>query len=313
MCRAYLSDFKDESNESFFVGRANIGASSLNLPMIWMKAKEEQRDFYEVLEQYLGLIRKFLNKRYDYLSKVKASTNPLCFMQGGLVGGNLQPNETIGELLKGFTSSFGITALNELNNLMEGKHIHETDTPAVDKVVDFIVSYVDNAKEEDGKLFALYGTPAEGLCGTQVKQFRNKYGVVENVSDKDYFSNSFHCHVTAEISPFKKQDLEKTNYHKINGGHINYARVDTEKPNVVKGIVLRAMSLGFYSGVNAECTFCDDCGWSSNKTVDLCESCGSLNLMEIDRVSGYLGYSKQKGTTRFNDAKLSELRDRVSM
>ena len=312
-CRAYLSDYKDGNGESFFTGRANIGAVSLNLPMIWMKARKEGLDFYNTLEYYLDLIRSFLNKRYESLSKVKASTNPLCFMQGGLKGGFLSANETIGELLKGFTASFGITALNELNILMEGKHLHEVETPASDKVVDFIHSYVKKAKTADGKLFALYGTPAENLCGVQVKQFREIYGIVENVSDKDYFSNSFHCHVTAEISPFTKQDLELKNYHNVEGGHIGYARVDTDKPNVVKGIVLRAMTLGYYYGVNANLSFCDDCGWSANKVVDFCSGCGSINLMEIDRVSGYLGYGKQKGSTRFNDAKLAEVRDRVSM
>lgn len=312
-CRAYLSDYKDENGESYFVGRGNIGACSLNLPMVYMKAKTEGVDFYETLEYYLQMIRNFHLKRYDFLSKIKASTNPLCFTQGGMKGGNLKPEDTIESILKSFTSSFGITSLNELNILMEGESLHNKNYPAINEVLDFINKRVSAFKEEDGKLYALYGTPAESLAGTQLEQFKAKYGVIEGVSDRGYFSNSHHCHVSAEISPFEKQDREFRNYHTINGGHINYSRVDTNNLPVMKGIMLRAMSLGYYSGFNANHTFCDECSWSGKESVDSCPSCGSGRIMEINRVSGYLGYSKQKGSTRFNDSKLEELKDRVSM
>lgn len=315
MCRAFLSEFSDENGEIFFTGRANIGAASLNLPMIYMKALEENLDFYETLDYYLNLIREFLKKRYVAVANNKASTNPLCFTQGGLAGGNLKPDEKIGDIVKSFTASFGITALNELNYLHEQKQLHESDKRFVNEVIDFISERVETFKKEDGHLYALYGVPAESLAGTQREQFVAKYGIIKGVSDKAYFSNSFHCHVTAEISPFEKQDQEYELFHKINGGHIQYTRVDTTKPNVVKGIVLRGMSMGFYSGINANKCFCEDCGWSPEKDieVDKCENCGSLNILEINRVSGYLGYSKQKQNTRFNDAKMAELKDRISM
>lgn len=312
-CRAYLSDFKDENGESFFVGRSNIGASSLNLAMIYMKAKEENKDFYKVLDYYLEMIRGFLLRRYEAVSNSRASTNPLAFTQGGMRGGNLKPTDKIGEITRSYTASFGITALNELNILLEGKPLHESDKVKVNEVVDHIINKINIYKQEDNRLYAGYGVPAESLAGTQVQQFRAKYGIVEGVSDKEYFSNSFHCHVSAEISPFTKQDHEYELYHKINGGHIQYTRLDVSKPNVVKGVVLRGMSMGFYSGVNANKAFCDDCGWSGNESVDECPACHSESIMEINRVCGYLGYSKQKGATRFNDSKIAELKDRVSM
>lgn len=315
MCRAYLSDFYDENGEMFFVGRANIGAVALNLPMIYMKAKEESLDFFDVLSYYLEMMRNFLKRRYDVVANNKASTNPLCFTQGGMKGGNLNPEDLIGDIVKGFTASFGITALNELNVLHENKPLHKSDKTFVNEVVDFIDNTVKQYKKEDGYLYALYAVPAESLAGTQREQFVKKYGVVDGVSDKAYFSNGFHCHVSAEISPFEKQDQEFELFHKINGGHIQYTRVDTTKPNIVKGIVLRGMSMGFYSGINANKSFCEDCGWSPEKDVDVecCENCGSKNILEINRVSGYLGFSKQKQHTRFNDAKLAELKDRYSM
>lgn len=314
-CRAYLSDFYDENGEMFFAGRANTGAVSLNLPMIYMKAKEEGVDFYKTLDYYLEMIRNFHKRRYIAVSENKASTNPLCFTQGGLYGGTLKPDDKIGSIVKGFTASFGITALNELNVLYENQMLHKSNKNFINTVVDYIDNRVNDFKKEDGWLYALYATPAESLCGTQREQFVKKYGIIENVSDKLYFSNGFHCHVSAEISPFEKQDQEFELFHKINGGHIQYTRVDTTKPNVVKGIVLRGMSMGFYSGINANKSFCEDCGWSPEKDMDVvcCENCGSHNILEINRLCGYLGYSKQKQSTRFNDAKIEELKDRKSM
>lgn len=313
-CRAYLSDWKDAEGTSHFIGRANIGAVSLNLPMIWMKAKKGNTNFFNCLSAYLEMVRKFLIKRYRAVANNQASHNPLAFTQGGLFGGYLQPEEKVGDMVKMFTASFGITALNELNVLVEGKPLHESDQKFINEVVSYIRREVDRFKEEDGYLYALYGVPAESLCGTQVQQFRAKYGVIDGVSDKEYFTNSFHMHVSANINPFTKQDKEWELFHKINGGHIGYGRMDVSKPNVVKGIVLRAMSLGYYYGVNAQKSFCDDCGetWHDSNT-EVCPKCGSGNILTIDRVCGYIGYSKQKGHTRFNDAKLAEVKDRISM
>ncbi|AZV01929.1 ribonucleotide reductase of class III (anaerobic), large subunit [Aeromonas phage Akh-2] len=255
-CRAFLSE-----GCGSFIGRANIGAVSLNLPMIYM----QEGDFYANLAHYLLMIRLLLIKRYEYVAKAPCSTNPLAFTQGGLMGGTKRPEEPIGDIVKQFTASFGITALNELNVLHEGKPLHESDQTFITEVVDFINKVITKFRDEDGYLYALYGTPAESLCGTQVQQFRNKYGIIKGVSDREYFTNSFHMHVSAPINPFTKQDLEANLYHSVNGGHIQYTRLDTDKPNVVKGVILRGMMMGFYSGVNANKCFCQDCGHSTNK------------------------------------------------
>ena len=106
------------------------------------------------------------------------------------------------------TMSYGVTALNELQRLYNGKSIREDGEFALE-VMKYINDYTNKIKEEDHILYAIYGTPAESLCGLQVTQFRKKYGVIENVSDREYVSNSFHCHVTEDITPIQKQDLEK--------------------------------------------------------------------------------------------------------
>lgn len=316
-CRAYLSDFKDESGESVFVGRANIGAVSLNLPMIWMKAHKERKDFWRELDHWLEVSRQFLKKRYHQVAHSRCSTNPLAFTQGGLYKGTKQPDDHVGfDIVKSFTASFGVTAMDELCVLMNGTHIEDTlegfDTKPED-VLQFINERIAKFREEDGYLYALYGTPAESLCGTQVKQFRDKYGVVQGVSDKEYFTNSFHIHVSADITPAQKQDLEEDSFHLCNGGHIQYVRLaNPENHSAVKAIVKRGMSKGFYQGVNFDLAVCEHCGHRPDNQQQ-CEKCGSTDISVINRVCGYLGFSKVKGDTRFNPSKLAEIRDRKSM
>lgn len=315
-CRAYLSQYYDENGNLVFTGRANIGAASLNLPMIWKKSNGET--FFEDLEYYMQMIREFLIGRYDAIANNYCSSNPLAFTQGGLHKGTKNPNEKIGhDIVKSFTASFGITALNELNVLMENKPLHESDQRKVKDVVDFINVKIEEFKEQDGYLYALYGTPAESLCGTQLRQFRNKYGVIKGVSDREYFSNSFHMHVTAPISPFEKQDKEYELFHKVTGGHIQYVRLtNTKNLPAIAMIILRAMSMGFYAGVNFNLVICEDCGHRPSGAahdVEHCPNCGSYNILLIARLCGYIGYGKRKGESRFNDSKLAEVADRISM
>lgn len=315
-CRAFLSEYQDpETGKGITTGRANIGAVSLNLPMIYMKAKTEGQDFYQVLDTYLDMIRQFLNRRYEYISKATASTNPLAFTQGGLIGGDLQPHEQIGDLVNSFTASFGITALNELNVLMTGMPLDQSrDNSAVKQVVDHINMYIQKAKAEDNRLYALYGTPAESLCGTQLRQFRAIYGEIPGVSDRLYFTNSFHMHVSADIDPFTKQDLEHQLFHEIPGGHIVYNRIRGRyNLQAMKSIILRGMALGLYQGVNYDLAMCNECGWEGEDDVDFCPTCNSRRITTIVRNCGYLSFSKTEGGTRLNDAKLAEVTDRISM
>lgn len=153
------------------MGRFNIGAVSLHLPMILAKARQESKDFYEVLDYYLNLIRKLHIRTYAYLGEMRASTNPLAYCEGGFYGGHLKPSDKIKPILKSATASFGITALNELQELYNGKSISEDGEFALE-VMRHINQKVDEFKHEDGFLYAIYGTPAENLCGLQVKQFR---------------------------------------------------------------------------------------------------------------------------------------------
>lgn len=319
-CRAFLSPWyerggihkADENDQPIFVGRFNIGAISLHLPLIYAKAQKESKNFYEVLDYYMELIRKIHIRTYDYLGEMKASTNPLAYCEGGFLGGHLGIHDKIKPVLKSATASFGITALNELQELYNGKSLAEDGAFALE-VMEYINKKVDEYKEKDGYLYAIYGTPAENLCGLQVKQFRKKYGIVKNVSDRGYVSNSFHCHVSENITPIQKQDLEKRFWDLLNGGKIQYVKYPVSyNTGAIETLVNRAMDLGFYEGVNLALSYCDDCG-HQELNMDVCPKCGSRNLTKIDRMNGYLSYSRVKGDTRLNQAKMEEIKDRVSM
>ena len=319
-CRAFLSPWyekggmhpADENDSPVFVGRFNIGAVSLHLPMILAKARQENKDFYEVLDYYLNLIRQLHIRTYAYLGEMRASTNPLAYCEGGFLGGHLQLHDKIKPILKAATASFGITAFNELQELYNGKSLVEDGAFALE-VLEHINAKINEYKEEDGNLYAIYGTPAENLCGLQVKQFRAKYGIIEGVSDKEYVSNSFHCHVSEDITPIEKQDLEYRFWEMANGGKIQYVKYPVDyNLEAIKTLIRRAMDMGFYEGVNMSLAYCDDCGHQELE-MDVCPVCGSKNLTKIDRMNGYLAYSRVHGDTRLSDAKMAEIAERKSM
>ncbi len=319
-CRAFLSPWyergglhpADDQDVPVFVGRFNIGVVSLHLPMILARARHESRDFYEVLDYYLELIRQLHLRTYAYLGEMRASTNPLAYCEGGFLGGHLKLTDKIKPLLYSATASFGITALNELQMLYNGKSLVEDGQFALE-VMEHINAKVNEYKEADGRLYAIYGTPAESLCGLQVKQFRRKYGIVEGVSDREYVSNSFHCHVTEDITPIEKQDLEGRFWDLFNGGKIQYVKYPIDyNLDAVRTLIRRAMDLGYYEGVNLSLAYCDDCGHQELE-MDVCPVCGSRNLTKIDRMNGYLSYSRVHGDTRLNDAKMAEIAERKSM
>lgn len=319
-CRAFLSPWyekggiepEDENDKAIFEGRFNLGVVSLHLPMILAKAQRESRDFYEVLDYYLEMIRSIHKRTYDYIGEMKASTNPLAYCEGGFLNGYLKPDEKIRSILKPMTLSFGITALNELQELYNKKSLVEDGKFAVD-VMKYINKKITQFKHEDGLLYAIYGTPAESLCGLQVEQFRKMYGIVKGVSDREYVSNSFHCGVWEDITPIQKQDLENRFWNLFNGGKIQYVRypINYNREAVVT-LVRRAMSLGYYEGVNLSLAYCDDCGHEELE-MDVCPVCGSKNLTKIDRMNGYLSYSRVHGDTRLNKAKMVEIAERKSM
>lgn len=320
-CRANLSPWyerggmfpADDNDTPIYEGRFNLGAISLHFPMIVAKAQQENKDFYDVLTYYLDMCRNIHKRTFSYLSHKKAGTNPLGFCQGGFYNGYFDPEEEIGDdFLRPMTMSFGITALNEASVLQTGKSIVEDNSFAIE-VLKFINDYVDKYKVEDNILYAIYGTPAESLCGLQIEQFKKKYGIIKGVSDRPYTTNSFHCGVWEDITPIEKQDIEYPMFHLCNGGNIQYCRYPIDyNIEAIKTLVRRGMDMGFYEGVNLQLDYCEKCGYQFLDS-DTCPKCGSEEITRIERMNGYLGYSRVNGRTMYADHKLKEFKDRVSM
>lgn len=326
-CRAFLSLWQNEEGRAVTTGRCNIGAVSLNLPIILKLAQLRYPDswktaFWRLLDERLEFIRAFFKKRYDIIRNQKCSSNPLAFTQGGFYEGTKNPDERVGDLVRYMTASFGITALDETTYLWSGKRLIEEGGDFSASVLRHLKDKLTEFKKEDGYLYAIYGTPAESLCATQAKQY-DKFCRAEKIENvfrssehysPEYFTNSFHVNVTEDITPFEKQDREFTDFHLCEGGHIQYVRLDNpENLAAVKAVIQRGMKKGFYQGVNFDSAYCGDCGTHSTNVLFTCPHCGSKNLSVISRVCGYLGYSNVNGMSRMNDGKMAEIRNRKSM
>lgn len=325
-CRAYLSPVFKESktftpkdeNDEFLIYRCNLGVVSLNLPMIIQKAKVEEKDWKEVLDYYLELIKEISIRTVKFLNNKKASCNPLVFCEGGFDGGNLKPDDRIESVLKYSTISIGYWGLNEVGVLHNKKTLYE-DTKFPLEVLKYIDSKKESFKEETGLLFALYGTPGESAIPWGVNKFVSKYGQVEGVTDSGYFSNSFHCCVREDITPVEKLMQEDKFWEIPTGGRIMYGKIpDFKNTDGIISLVRLAMSEGLYYGVNQSANYCADCGthFVDNSEDDncTCPNCNSKNIIKIRRMNGYLSYTRTKGgKTRFNKMKDKEIKDRKSM
>ncbi len=321
-CRATLSpDFDDEGN--FLLYRCNLGVISLNLPMIYQKAKVENKNFFEVFDYYLELSRNIHKRTIEYLSKLKASGNPLAFMEGGFDGGYLDANDSIAPVLKHSTISFGYGGLAEIQ-LMETGIPYEKDQSFAMKVMKYFNKKVEQFKKQDNILYAIYGTPGESWLPLACQQFVKKYGEIEWVTTKGFFTNSFHVNVDADVTPIEKIDIENEFFPLSKGGsicHVKIPSIDDSMLPAVASIIRHAMSVGNYQSVNHNQNRCADCGhhWIGDDTLPdeenyKCPKCGSYKTVGIRRMNGYLGFSKTTlGYSKFNDGKLKEFKFRKNI
>lgn len=310
-CRSFPTPLGGYENPQKTVGLFNVGVVSLNLPLIYMECSKKKLNFIEEVKKYTQMCIDFLDRRYEQIASMKCSSNPLGFCEGGFVGGNKNPDDLVGNIVNNMGASIGITALNELSVLRNGCELYLCDEEEYRNIVEVVeaIKELVNKNCSNERHYSLYGTPAESLCGTQCEQFRKRFGIVEGISDKPYFNNSFHMPVTADISPIEKMNLEYELFHIINGGHIQYVRVDEpENKQAIKKLVKYGMKKGFYQGININCISCEDCGEHFRKHPTVCPKCGSKNILEVGRVCGYKGFMN-----RMNDAKLAEIAERKCM
>ena len=265
MCRAFLGPcFKNsgtyvpqDDNDEFMIYRCNMGAISMNLPMMYQKSVEEGREWFDVLDEYLEMVRGIHKRTYNFLCKMKASSNPLAFCEGGYDGGNLNPSDCIAPVLKYATASFAYGGLHELSMLAIGKPHHEDPSFAI-ATMQHINDKINEFKAKDKILYAIYSTPGESWLPLAANQFVAKYGERPGIIEKDgYLSNSFHVNVRADITPIEKMNAEHLFWNLANGGKISHILVpDINNTEGIISLIRYGMSLGLYLGVDHKENHC---------------------------------------------------------
>ncbi len=292
-------------------GRGNIAPVTLNLPRIALECRGRQDLFFVQLDRLLRLAARQLLHRFEVLARLKARDLP--FLMGQklyLDSDQLGPEDSIREVIKHGTLAIGFIGLAETLNLLAGKH-HGEDEEALElalRIIEHIRKRSDSYADEFDLNFAVVATPAEGLAGRFVAMDREKYGSIPGVTDKDYYSNSFHVPVYYAMSMFEKIRVEGRFHGYCNAGHITYTELEAPPIHNLEAVdrIIRRMAesdVG-YGGINYpldECRICSHSGVFNGA----CPQCGSPEIRHIRRITGYLSTDE-----RFNEAKLNELKDR---
>ena len=309
MCRAYLTPYWDENGVERYIGRFNLGCISLALPRYAIMANGDKEEFFRIIDKYFDYAMEVHMITYEKMRNTKAKTNPLMFVEGGCLV-KLDPEDTIEKALESCTYSIGYIGLEEVSYLLTGKHLHE-DNSFAEEVLRYLNAKIDKAKKETGKLIALYAPPSEGICHKMADADREIFGVIEGVTDKEYYENSYHVGSRFLIPALDKQEIENPLFHLSNGGHITYCEYPMiDNFEAYKAIIDNHVRLGQYCGVNVLVSDCNECG-ASGDFKDVCSECGSPDITTISRCCGYLGYHKQNGDTRYNKGKHAEVDARI--
>lgn len=310
-CRTYL--MKNVNGEPGCKGRGNIAPITINLPRIGIEANKDINKFFEILQNRLTLAKEALLHRYSILKKLKVKDLPFVAGQGLMRGSeDLMPDDSIEPILKQGTWAIGFIGLAETLYALIGSHNGETDEARNLglKIIKFIREYTDKLVEETQLNWSCYATPAEGLSGKFIKKDKKIYGIIKGVTDKEYYTNSFHIPVNYNISIKDKIDIEAP-YHKLcNAGHISYIELDdSPSPEVIMEIINYAYKRTniSYIGINFHIRYCKECGTSIENNLNSCPKCNSKNIQGISRVTGYLSLDE-----RFGPGKYEERLDRIS-
>lgn len=291
-------------------GRGNIAPVSINMPRLALQTRDVNLFFVE-LDRLLRIAARQLLHRFEILGNLRACDLPFTMGQKLYMGSDaLGPDDPIKDVIKHGTLTVGFIGLAETLQALIGKH-HGEDREAQEmglKIVSHMAKRMDQFAEEFDLNFTLVATPAEGLSGRFIKMDRQTYGAIPKVTDKEYYTNSFHIPVNYCMSLFDKLSLEGE-YHKYcNAGHISYVELESPPGENVEAVeeIVRHMSgadIG-YGGINYPIDECRSCGFNG-VMHDACPGCGGTDVRRIRRITGYLSTEE-----RFNSAKQAELKDR---
>ena len=315
-CRSFLSPWKDENGEYKFEGRFNQGVVSINLPQVGIVADGDEEKFWKLLDERLELCFEALMCRHYALLGTTSNTSPIHWRYGAIA--RMEAGETIDKLLNSCysTISLGYIGIYEVTKLMKG--VSHTDPEGHDfaiKVISHLNETTKRWKKETGLGFALYGTPAESLCYRFARIDKEKFGEITDITDKGYYTNSYHVDVREEIDAFEKLSFESEFQTLSPGGAISYVEIPNMKHNLkaLEDLVKFIYDNIQYAEFNTKSDYCHVCGFDGeiiiNDNIEWeCPNCGNKdkNKMNVTRrTCGYLGENF------WNEGKTKEIKARV--
>ena len=315
-CRSFLSPWKDENGNYKWEGRFNQGVVSINLPQIGIIAKGDEELFWKLLDERLQLCYEALMCRHQSLKGILSDVSPVHWQYGAIA--RLKSGETIDELLEGgySTISLGYIGLYEVTKLMTGQsHTTPGGLKFALKLMNTLREYTDRWKEETGIAFGLYGTPAESLCYRFARIDKERFGTIEDITDKGYYTNSYHVDVREKIDAFSKFTFE-SQFQKISsGGAISYVEIPNMHNNIgaLEEVVKFIYDNIQYAEFNTKSDYCHICGFDGEIVVNEdfeweCPNCGNKDHTKMNvtrRTCGYLGENF------WNVGKTKEIKARV--
>ena len=315
-CRSFLSPWKDEEGNYKFEGRFNQGVVSLNLPQIAILAKGDEDRFWSLFEERLQLCFDALMCRHNALKGIISDTSPVHWQYGAIA--RLQKGEKIDKFLEnGYsTISLGYIGLYECTKLMCGvSHTDPTATPFALKVMKTMREHCEKWKKETGLGFGLYGTPAESLCYRFARIDKERFGTIKDVTDKGYYTNSYHVDVREDIDAFSKFKFESQFQTISSGGAISYVEIPNMRHNLtaLEDVVKFIYDNIQYAEFNTKSDYCHVCGYDGEIIINdnlewECPNCHNKDQRKMNvtrRTCGYLGENF------WNVGKTKEIKSRV--
>lgn len=301
-CRAFISVFEDKNGEAIFYGRGNLGVCSVNLPYVALESGGDLDKFWTLLGKKLELARQVCELRYEKLRGVKASVAPILWQHGAI--SRLNPDDDILKAIdeRGFTVTIGYSGLYEAVKYLTGKsHTTEEGFELAEKIMRTMRDTLDNYKLEQPHLrFALYGTPQESTTGWFSEKLKTRFGVIEDITDKGWITNSYHVDIRERIDAFEKLDIESELQRYSTGGAVSYIETNPMHNNVdaILALYEHMYETIIYSEINFESDVCGVCKYTGTmdndpETLDwVCPVCGNRDqtkLSVVRRTCGYLG------------------------
>ena len=315
-CRSFLSDWQDENGNYQYEGRFNMGVVSINLPQIGIIAQGDMDKFWKMFDQRLELCFEALMCRYKHLKGIRSDVSPIHWQYGAIA--RLEKGETIDKLLdNGYaTISLGYIGLYELTYLMLGEsNTTERGQQFALEVITHLKETCDRWKQETGIGFGLYGTPSEGLCDRFCKVDKAQFGEIKNVTDKGWYTNSFHVDVREEIDAFSKLAYEAPFQIVSSGGCISYIEIPNLNHNVeaIESVIKFIYDNIQYAEFNTKSDYCMECGFDGEIIVNEdyeweCPNCHNKDQTKMNVVRRTCGYL---GENFWNEGKTKEIKDRV--